>query len=30
VLVARDPAGLSTTSQLMLDHLRRPASAAQL
>ena len=22
VLVARDPAGLSTTSQLMLDHLR--------
>lgn len=30
VLVARDPAGLSTTSQLMLDHLRRPATAAQL
>jgi hypothetical protein len=22
VLIARDPAGLSTTSQLMLDHLR--------
>jgi len=29
VLVARDPAGLSATSQLMLDHLRysRAASA---
>jgi DNA-binding transcriptional LysR family regulator len=24
VLVARDPAGLSATSQLMLDHLRLP------
>lgn len=28
VLVARDPAGLSTTSQLMLAHLRHPSSAA--
>lgn len=28
VLVARDPAGLSTTSQLMLDHLRQTQNAA--
>jgi len=26
VLIARDPAGLSATSQLMLDHLRRPGT----